>query len=202
MKYFITIMMIFFINSIIAQNIDYLLEGKMWTRNDTFLIKKEIENIKDIWEKENLCISVDSIHTILSKTDVFIIPLFFLNKETTTINDLSKNIEKKDKYPFYSILLTYKDVLIGECQYDVISHKYRTICSTTFDKKGLKTRYYDFKYNNIFKGMKVFAITTGYKFPKFENAIFFESNNILKMINYYEKDLSKASTVDKSFLEN
>lgn len=202
MKNLYIIILLFFVNGAIAQTTDNSFVNTKMTKNDSVFVNKKVNQLKEKWRKDNYLLGKDSIQIILRDLDCIITPMRFLNSMPSSICDLSNHIEKKAKYPVYSIILTYKDILIGECLYDVISRKYRMTCSSTIDKKGLKTHYYDQKYSSFLKNKKKLVIATGYKYPKFENIVFFESSGVLMMIDYFEQDTTRANVVDDSFFIN
>lgn len=170
-----------------------------FSKADSMLIKKNIKKINKKWENLNKCIGEDSVRLILDKSNVYVIPLFFLDKKINVNDEVYLSIIKNKKYPIFSILLSYNNKFIGECQYCAISRKYKIVCSSTIDKEEINTRYYDIECENFYIKENIFGITTNYMYPKFEQYVFFEDSMMLYAVDFYEKNTTKKTIVDKSF---
>ncbi len=173
-----------------------------WTGRDSVIIKKQIDKIKKKWKNSNSLVGEDSIRIIISNADVAVVPMYFLADYQMIESRSIVKLLKKEKCPFFSVTLFYNGAFLGTCKYDPIKKKYSIACSSTIHDVGLYTDYHEIRIQkgmDLLSSKNIFAITTGYKYLKFEENLFCLHKEILYLVDY--DDFSKMSVVGNSFFE-
>ena len=165
---------------------------------DSVLIQKSIDNVKSKWHKENACIGNDSIKIILENVNIQVIPLFSLSDKFRCGNDLISFLNKDDRHPFFSIILSYKGRFIGECLYDASSNKYIVSVSSTKHDIGIHTNYYDIRDDRSIEHKEIFGVTSRYKYVRLEQHVFYAQDSVIYAIDYNDID-HRQVVLDDSF---
>lgn len=204
MKNIILFLICLVVNIMASSQVRVVFDGTPygWTGRDSVIIKKQIDKIKKKWNNSNSLVGKDSIRIIISNADVAVVPMYFLADYQMIESRNSVKLLKKEKCPFFSVTLFYNGAFLGTCKYDPIKKKYCIACSSTIHDVGLHTDYYEIRGRNgmdLLSSKNIFAITTGYKYLKFEENLFCLHDGVLYLVDY--DDFSKMSVVDNSFFE-